>query len=407
MIQKPNIKTYTFIDGDLSMNINVSIEEHNIYMNQTEIAKLLDVNQSTISRKLKNYDSSKWDSYAETQHFCIDVMQKAVNYYGLEIIKEIGQKYNPERTRKLEEWLEQIIVENSEEPIDDNFEIVRYNQDNLNISVRYDKVTNQPWLTQKEISILYGTTKQSVGQHIKNIFEDEELNKNSVIKNYLNTGIDGKTYEVMLYSYDMILAIGYRTRTSKAASFRNWVSSIITKYTSQNILLANKGVSYVDSNVIKQVEDNKNKIAELNKKVESLSPKYKIYYRNQSYSAYLFLSTVIATATKEVFIIDPYADKYTLSLLDSINDNRKVVIVLNKLENIKDEELDILKRSHSNLIINLIKNKDDHNRYIFIDRRYGVDLGESINTIGYYDIEIKMIDDVTFIKEMINKYINE
>ena len=400
----PKLNIFTFTYGDLSMDVNVSIEERNVYLNQKEIANLFEISIGTVSKCLKNMQI-QMGQFSNLETFGKSVSGHTVLFYGLKIIKEIGQKYNPNRIQKLEEWLEHIIIENSQEAIDDNFEIVRYNQDNLNISVRYDKATNQPWLTQKEISILYGTTKQDVNYHINNILEDKELNKNSVVKDYLTTGIDGKTYEVMLYSYDMILAVGYRIRTSKAANFRNWASSIITKYTSQNALLADRGISYVDSNVIKQVEDNKNKIAELNEKVESLSPKYKIYYRNQSYSAYLFLSTIIATATREVFIIDPYADKYVLGLLDSIHDNRKVVIVLNKIENIKDEELEILKRSHKNLIIELIKNKDDHNRYIFIDGRYGVDLGESINTIGYYDIEIKMIDDNKFVKKMIDKYL--
>ena len=217
---KPNnLKIYTFVDGDLSIDINVSIEERNVYMNQTEIAKLLDVNQSTISRKLKNYDSSKWDSYAETQHFCIDVMQKAVDYYGLKIIKEIGQKYNPKRIQKLEEWLEQIIVENSQEAIDDNFEIVRYNQGKVSLPARVDYIHRTAWLAQEEIAKLFDVTAKSISYHIANIYEEEELDKESTLQEIWIVRFEGNRKIKRLvthYNVDIMIAIGYRVH-SKAA----------------------------------------------------------------------------------------------------------------------------------------------------------------------------------------------
>ena len=169
---------------------------------------------------MKNYDVSKWDSVADLQHFCNNLVHPVAEYYGLKIIKEIGQKYNPERIRKLEEWLEKIIIENNQKVIDDNFEIVRYNHDNLNISVRYDKVTNQPWLTQKEISILYGTDVSTISRHISNILEDEELNKNSVIAYYANTGIDGKTYKSNHYIFNSFHITNIAFKTSEATLFR-------------------------------------------------------------------------------------------------------------------------------------------------------------------------------------------
>ena len=232
---KPNeLSIYTFIDGGLLMDVYVSLEQRNVYMKQTEIATLLEISQSTVSKLLQNLSDFQMGQYSKNDKIGIYLNRKTVNYYGLQIIKEIGEKYNQERIKKLEDWLEQIVIENTQEVVDDNFEIVRYSQDNLDIPVRYDKESGEPLMTQKELSILYGTTKQSIGQHIKNIFEDKELDKNSVVKNYFTTGIDRKTYEVMLYNYDMILAIGYRTRTSKAINFRNWATKIIKQYQKMN-----------------------------------------------------------------------------------------------------------------------------------------------------------------------------
>ena len=117
MSQKPNIKTHTSVDGDLSMDINVSIEERNVYMKQTEIAELLGISRPTVTRFINNLFESQMGQSAESEHFCTKSSHNNVHYYGLKIIKEIGQKYNPERIQKLEEWLEQIIIENSQESL--------------------------------------------------------------------------------------------------------------------------------------------------------------------------------------------------------------------------------------------------------------------------------------------------
>ena len=128
-MNNPNdLKTYTFIDGELSMDINVSIEQRNIYLNQKEIIELLDISQPTASRLLSQIRKTQMGQVATYIQKMNITGDKYSYYYSLEIIKEIGQKYNPDRIQKLEEWLEQIIIENSQEVVDDNFEIVRYNQ---------------------------------------------------------------------------------------------------------------------------------------------------------------------------------------------------------------------------------------------------------------------------------------
>ena len=401
-----DLSIYAFIDGDLSMDVYVSIEQRNVYMKQTEIAKLLNVNQGTISRTINKINETQMGQVAEFQHFCIRSGRHNVNYYGLKIIKEIGAKYNQDIVKKLEDWLEQIIVENTQEVVDDNFEIVRYNQDNLDMLVRYDKENNLPWMTQKEISMLYGTDVSTISRHINDILQDDELQNNSVVANYAITGMDGKTYNTKLYHYDMILAIGYRTRTAKAISFRNWATSIIKKYIKDVIPKESSNINYLvetNSHIVKTIDNHSDRLDKLEKAVESLKPKYMVYYRNQSFGAYLFLSAVIATACKEIFIIDPYADRFTLSILDVVGDNIKIFIVLDKPEHIDEEQQEIFSRAHLNTNITLMKNNDEHDRFIFIDRQYGFEIGQSINTLGYYEVNINKINDKQFIKDKINK----
>lgn len=73
------------------------------------------------------------------------------------------------------------------------------------------------WLTQAEMAELFAATKQNISLHLKNIFEDKELDVDSVVKESLTTAADGKDYRTRLYNLDAILAVGYRVRSPRGA----------------------------------------------------------------------------------------------------------------------------------------------------------------------------------------------
>ena len=76
----------------------------------------------------------------------------------------------------------------------------------------------------------FDTSKQNIGQHISNILLDNELSENSVVKNYFTTAADGKDYNVIFYSLDMILAIGFRVRSKRGTQFRIWANRHLKEY---------------------------------------------------------------------------------------------------------------------------------------------------------------------------------
>lgn len=86
------------------------------------------------------------------------------------------------------------------------------------------------WLNQQQIAELFGTSKQNIGQHIASILKDSELDANSVVKNYLTTASDGKQYDIVFYSLEMILAIGYRVRGVRGTQFRQWATRHLSEY---------------------------------------------------------------------------------------------------------------------------------------------------------------------------------
>ncbi|RDW15174.1 cell filamentation protein Fic [Oceanobacillus arenosus] len=91
------------------------------------------------------------------------------------------------------------------------------------IDVRLENET--VWMTQKAIAELYQSTKQNISLHIKNIFEEKELDEDSVVKFYLTTAKDGKNYNTKHYNLEMILAIGYRVRSHRGSG---WLKSLLS-----------------------------------------------------------------------------------------------------------------------------------------------------------------------------------
>jgi hypothetical protein len=86
------------------------------------------------------------------------------------------------------------------------------------------------WLTQREMAQLFDVSTDNVGLHLKNIFEDGELESNSVTEESSVTAADGKNYLTKLYNLDAILAVGYRVRSPRGVQFRRWASTVLAEY---------------------------------------------------------------------------------------------------------------------------------------------------------------------------------
>jgi len=86
------------------------------------------------------------------------------------------------------------------------------------------------WLTQLEMAELFDATKQNISLHLKNLFEDGELDEAAVVKESLTTAADGKRYSTLLYNLDAILAVGYRVRSKRGVQFRRWASTVLMEY---------------------------------------------------------------------------------------------------------------------------------------------------------------------------------
>ena len=109
-------------------------------------------------------------------------------------------------------------------------EILIYQSQNGKTKLEVTLENETLWLSQKQLCELFGKSKSTISEHIKTIFEDEELDKDSVVRNYRTTASDGKNYNVEHYNLDMIIALGFKVRSRSGVQFRKWANSILKEY---------------------------------------------------------------------------------------------------------------------------------------------------------------------------------
>ncbi|MDY0181145.1 virulence protein RhuM/Fic/DOC family protein [Aliarcobacter skirrowii] len=118
--------------------------------------------------------------------------------------------------------------------------IVIYEDANGEIKLDVSLENDTLWLSQKQLEVLFDRDKSVISRHIKNIFKEEELDKNSVVAKNATTATDGKIYQVEYYNLDMIISLGYRVNSKRATSFRVWATKILKDYIINGYSINNK-----------------------------------------------------------------------------------------------------------------------------------------------------------------------
>ena len=112
----------------------------------------------------------------------------------------------------------------------DNSEIIIYQTGDGGTKIEVRMENETVWLTQSQMADLFQTTKQNVSLHINNAFKEGELEPNSVVKEYLTTATDGKSYSTRHYSLDVIISVGYRVKSLRGTQFRRWALEVLREY---------------------------------------------------------------------------------------------------------------------------------------------------------------------------------
>lgn len=114
--------------------------------------------------------------------------------------------------------------------MEQNNEIILFETSDKKVTLSVPMDGDTVWLSQAQMAELFDTTKQNVSLHANNCFKEGELNKKSVVKDFLTTASDGKNYKTKYYNLDVIISVGYRVKSKRGIEFRQWASKILKQY---------------------------------------------------------------------------------------------------------------------------------------------------------------------------------
>ena len=262
----------------------------------------------------------------------------------------------------------------------DKGEIVIYQPDEitrLEVKVNDDTV----WLTQSQMSLLFQRNQSVIARHIKNIFDEKELIRDSNMQILHNTL--SKFKPVSIYSLDVIISVGYRVKSLRGTQFRQWANKVLKDYLLNGYAIRHRLNEFEDRIDRRMLQFDK-RLDEQERKMDILVhssqvPKRGIFYDGQIYDAYAFVSDLIRKAVNRIVLIDNYIDDTVLTLMDKRSAGVEAVIYTGKLT--KQLQLDVDKHNSQYPPIKVRIFSKAHDRFLIIDDEVYL-IGASIKDLG-------------------------
>ncbi len=261
-------------------------------------------------------------------------------------------------------------------------EIVLYQPEGaVSLEVRLENET--VWLTQQQISELFGTGRQAITKHLKNIFASNELDENSVCSILELTAADGKNYKTKVYNLDAILSVGYRVNSKNATLFRRWANSVLKDYMLKGYSL-NHRFERLEDKIDTRFQRYDSEIQRLSNQVDffvrhSLPPIEGIFFAGQIFDAYKFVCDLVKSARKSIVLFDNYIDESVLTLFGKRGKSVSVVIYTDKI--IPQLELDIKRFNAQYSPVKVKLYTKAHDRFLIIDGEI-YHIGASLKDLG-------------------------
>jgi hypothetical protein len=117
-----------------------------------------------------------------------------------------------------------------DDTVDNHGEMLIYQTEDGLTKIDVNMQNETVWLSLDQMADLFQRDKSTISRHIKNIFDEGELDRNSVVANFATTAVDGKTYQVDYYNLDVIISVGYRVKSQRGVQFRIWATNILKEY---------------------------------------------------------------------------------------------------------------------------------------------------------------------------------
>ncbi len=196
-------------------------------------------------------------------------------------------------------------------------EVVLYNPDDtIRLEVRMNDET--VWLSQAQMVELFQSSKANISEHIKSIYQQQELERNSTVRFFRTVQKEGDrmvTRNVEHYNLDMIISVGYRVNTKRGIFFRKWATEVLKNFMLKGYVL-NERIETIE-NHLKQHDNQIEKIlGKVDFAIKSRAlPQEGIFFDGQIFDAYEIVCRLIKSAIRRIVLIDNYVDETTLTML--------------------------------------------------------------------------------------------
>ncbi len=269
--------------------------------------------------------------------------------------------------------------------MDTSNEIILYQPDaSVKLEVRLEDET--VWLSQAQIVELFASSKANISEHIKNIFDSEELSREATVRNFRTVRQEGSrsvTRTIEFFNLDVIISVGYRVNTVRGIQFRQWANKVLKEYLLRGYAV-NQRLMQFEDRMDRRLSEHDSQIKELSGKVDfvlrtSLPPKEGILFDGQIFDAYVFVCDLVKRAKKRIVLIDNYIDESVLTLLDKRKPGVLATIYTKRID--RQLQLDIERHNDQYAPIDVRHAPRIHDRFMVIDDTL-YHIGASIKDLG-------------------------
>ena len=254
------------------------------------------------------------------------------------------------------------------------------NQTQIDVHMENETV----WLTQAQMAELFQKDRTVISRHIRNVFNEGELEEQSTCAKFAHMGHDGlQQYETVMYNLDVIISVGYRVKSQRGTAFRIWATKVLKEYMLRGYAI-NQHLLAMEERMDKRIGKIENTLVAHQEKIDffvrtSLPPHQGIFYDGQIFDAYTFINDRIREATTRIILIDNYIDDSVLTILSKRAD--KVAATIYTKKPTAQLQLDIQKHNEQYPPISVIEFDRSHDRFLCIDETV-YHLGASIKDLG-------------------------
>ena len=216
-------------------------------------------------------------------------------------------------------------------------EIVLYQRDEtVRLEVRIENET--VWLNQAQMAVLFGTKRQAITKHIKNIFDCGELQKEatcSILELVRLEGSRNVTRQIEFYNLDVIISVGYRVNTMSGIHFRQWATSVLKERLLKGIRIDTR-LAQMEERIDRRLSAHDKVLQSHEEKIDffirtNLPPVEGVLFEGQVLDARLFAENLIKTAQQEVVLIDNYIDASDFDILECRNADVEATIFVERI----------------------------------------------------------------------------